>query len=82
MTKADVRTTILGALGTIAPEADLSGLAGDADFRDALDLDSMDFLRFVVALHDKLAVAIPERDYGRIRTLDSCADYLAARMAD
>jgi acyl carrier protein len=80
MTKSDIRTTVLGALRGVAPEADLASVAGDADLRDALDIDSMDFLRFVVDLHEKLHIDIPERDYAKVRTLDACVDYLAQKL--
>ena len=53
----------------------------NADLRDELDIDSMDFLRFVVDLHARLGVEVPERDYPKIRTLASCVDYLVAWAA-
>jgi acyl carrier protein len=74
----EIRATLLRALQDIAPETDAaSALSGGADLREALDIDSMDFLRFVVSLHERLGVEIPEKDYGRIRTLDACVDYVA-----
>lgn len=59
---ADTRAQILRLLGEIAPEADLAGLNPDVSFRDQLDLDSMDFLNFVVALHKAFHIEIPETD--------------------
>ena len=47
--------------------------------RDQLDIDSMDFLNFVIALHEELHVDIPEADYPRLQTLDDFVDYLTAR---
>ena len=41
----------------------------------------MDFLRFVVGLHERLHVDIPERDYAKVRTLDTCVSYLEAKLA-
>lgn len=52
----------------------------DEDLRDELDIDSMDFLRFVLEIHARLHVDVPERDYPRIRTLKSCIAYLGGRM--
>jgi acyl carrier protein len=77
----DLRATVLKTLGDIAPEADLGGLKPDVAFREQLDLDSMDLLNFVVALHEALDVDIPERDYPKLATLDACVEYLAARRA-
>lgn len=81
MNREQLRTVVLDSLHAVAPEADLSALGGSADLRDALDIDSMDFLAFVTAVHDKLKVDIPEREYREVRTLDGCVDYLARRLA-
>jgi acyl carrier protein len=47
----------------IAPEADFAALSGEAQFRDEVDLDSMDFLDFVAAQHEKTRMDIPAIDY-------------------
>ena len=41
----------------------------------------MDFLNFVLALHDRLGVDIPETDYSHLFTLDEAVAYLAAKAA-
>ncbi len=74
-----VRRVVLSILGGIAPEVDLSQVRPDADLREELDIDSLDFLRFVVQLHARLGADVPEADYPRIRTLDGCVAYLADR---
>jgi acyl carrier protein len=51
------------------------------NLRDQLDLDSMDVLNLVVALHGTLGVEIPEADYPRLATLDDCVEYLASPRA-
>lgn len=81
MTEAELRRTILETLGEIAPEADLDAVPADADLREELDLDSMDFLNFVIALHEKLGVDIPEADYAQLQTLDGAIGYLKAKSA-
>ena len=78
MTREEIRATVLRVLGEIAPEADLARLEPDVSFRAQLDLDSMDFLTFVIALHETLRVEIPDADYPRLFTLDGCVDYLAS----
>lgn len=80
MNHADIERAVLRSLKAVAPEADLSTLDHGEDLRDALDIDSMDFLRFVVGLHDTLHVDVPERDYPKIRTLDTCVAYLEERV--
>ena len=76
MTEAEARDLIFDVLGGIAPEADPATLAGDADLREALDLDSMDFMNFVVALHERTGIDMPEADYPKLRTLDGAIAYL------
>jgi acyl carrier protein len=80
MTRDEIRATVLRVIGDIAPEADLAALAPDVALREQLDLDSMDLLNVVVGLHGALGVDVPERDYGRLSTLDGCVDYLSARL--
>ncbi len=81
MTTAQVREAILGVLGRIAPEADLEALDPEIEFRDQLDIDSMDFLNFVIGVHEELGVEIPEVDYPKMSTLNGCVAYLEARRA-
>jgi acyl carrier protein len=77
MTEAEARAVIYDILSGIAPEADPVTVAGDEDLREALDLDSMDFMNFVVALHERIGIDIPEADYPRLRTLDGAIAYFA-----
>jgi acyl carrier protein len=79
VTPDDIRTTVLQALATVAPEARSLTLAPTVSLRDQLDIDSMDFLNFVIAIHRKLGVDIPEADYPALMTLDGAVAYLAAR---
>jgi acyl carrier protein len=76
MTRDPIRTTVLRILGTIAPELDPAQLRPEVSFRDQLDIDSMDFLNFVIALHKEFKVDIPEKDYPKVSSLDRCTDYL------
>jgi len=72
----DPETAMRDALATIAPEADLDDVAPDEDLADALDLDSMDFLNFLIALSKSTGVEIPESDSHLVRTRAGCRDYL------
>jgi acyl carrier protein len=80
MNETDIRTIVQDALGNIAPEMDLQKLDPAADLREALDIDSMDFLNFVVAVHHRLGVDIPERDYPKLLTLDGAVNYLKGKV--
>ncbi|GKS60084.1 hypothetical protein YTPLAS18_36110 [Nitrospira sp.] len=73
----DLRARIVALLTTIAPEADGQTLMPNVNLRDQLDLDSMDFLNFVVAIHKEFHMEIPEVDYPKLSTLDGCVAYVA-----
>jgi acyl carrier protein len=77
MTPDRIRAVLLEELGNIAPEADLGSLDPGADLREALDLDSMDLLNWIAAIHTRLGVNVPERDYAKLATLADAVDYLA-----
>ncbi len=74
----EIRQVVLRILGEVAPEADLSSLKPDVNFREQLDIDSMDFLNFVIALHESLLVDIPEAEYPKLATLNGCIEYFLA----
>ena len=76
MNQAEAKNLIIDVLAGIAPEADLATLPGKVELRDELDLDSMDFLNFVAALHERAKVDIPEADYPKLFTLDGAVTYL------
>ena len=77
MTRDELRREVLEALGEIAPEANPESLRGAVPLRDQLDLDSMDFLNFLIAVHQRTGIEIPEADYGKLATLDQIVAYLA-----
>jgi acyl carrier protein len=80
MTTDEIRTTVLRMLGEIAPEVDPDQIKPAVDFRDQLDLDSMDMLNFVIAVDQELGVDIPESDYARLGSLDTFVEYVAERL--
>jgi acyl carrier protein len=80
MTRDEIRDAVLQALTSVAPEIDPQSLQPDSAFRQEFELDSMDFLNFVIALHGRLGVDVPEGDYVRVATLNGAVEYLAARL--
>jgi acyl carrier protein len=73
----DIRRVAAEVLAGIAPEADLATVGDDEDLREALDLDSMDFLNFVIGLGQRSGVKIPEADTPKLFTLRGIAAYLS-----
>ena len=76
MTDEQIKATMAKVLRQIAPEADLDRVEPDENLREAFDLDSMDFLHFLVGLHEELGVDIPESEYGRLTTTARIVDFL------
>ena len=77
MNSDEIRNHVFSALHRAAPEVDLNKLDPAQSLREALDIDSFDFLNVLIALHEKLGVEIPESDYRRVSTLNGLLDYLA-----
>ena len=80
MTPDEIRIVVLRVLGQIAPEADLESLKPDVSFREQLDLDSMDFLNFVTAIHHRLGIDIPEIEYPKLATLAGAVSYIDGKL--
>jgi len=81
MTDAELKAAIFACLAPIAPEADPAALDPDANLREALDIDSFDFLQFLIALSARLGIEVPEADYAKLSTLNDMTAYLSARLA-
>ena len=81
MNESDIRSTLMRILGELAPESILAELDPDARIRDQIDLDSMDFLNFLIAVHEATGVDIPEADYPKLRTLNDIVAYLEAKQS-
>ncbi len=82
MSPAEIRDEIIDILGDIAPDENLDDLVDDKNFRDQLELDSMDFLDIVMELRKRHRVQIPEEDYGHLASMQSTVDYLEPKMRD
>jgi acyl carrier protein len=76
MTSEEISMVIIDIIKDIDEEADFAGLDADKPLRDQLELDSMDFLDIVMELRKRYKLQIPEDDYPRLATLNSCVAYL------
>lgn len=81
MTEAEIRATIIDGLTQIAPEADFEELSPTENIREELDIDSFDFLNFLIGLDDKLGVEIPESDYEKLVSMNDLIGYLMQRLS-
>jgi acyl carrier protein len=76
MNDTEIRQLACKLLADIAPDTDPASLAGNGDIREGLDIDSIDFLNFVIALSRSSGRSIPEADYAKLFTLDGIVGYL------
>ena len=82
MNKEQIREEVLDILEAIAPDEDLSNLDDAVNFRDQLELDSMDFLDIVMELRKRHRIQIPEDDYVNLASMDTTVDYLTPLLKD
>lgn len=80
MTKDECKKAVIAIIADIAPDEDLSNLKPELRLRDQLQLDSMDFLDIVMELRKRHGIEVPEADYPKLASLDSCADYLTPKL--
>lgn len=79
MSDDEIKALVLRELGNIAPEAGTE-IDPDADLREQVDLDSMDVLNLMIAIHEATGVDIPEADYPKLATLNAALAYLRDRI--
>lgn len=79
MNDLELRSKVVGLIRGIAPQVVEGELRPDRPLRDQVDLDSMDWLNVIVAVHRELHVDIPETDYARLASLDDWVRYLRSR---
>jgi acyl carrier protein len=81
MNANDIQALAASVLAGIAPEADLASVGENEDLREALDLDSMDFLNFIIGLSQGSGINIPESKYPKLFTLAGMHRYLSGQDA-
>ena len=80
VTNAEVRTKVLDIIADIALDDDVTGIKDDVALREQLDLDSMDFLDIVRELKKRHKIEVPQEDYPRLASMQSCVEYLAPKF--
>jgi acyl carrier protein len=67
------------SISRVIPDADFTALGPDDPFRDALEMDSLDFLSFVETLSERTGIRIDDEDTPQLTTLSASTDFLVAR---
>jgi acyl carrier protein len=79
-TKTTSIEIVMAAVASVAPEVEdeLASIDHTADLFEFLGLDSMDHLNVMTEIAERTGIEIPERDYGRLRSLDALADRIVS----
>lgn len=80
LTNEQVRTKVLDIIADIALDDDVTGIKDEVSLREQLDLDSMDFLDIVMELKKRHKIEVPQEDYTRLASMQSCVEYLAPKF--
>jgi acyl carrier protein len=75
---APIRQLLLDALTEIAPEIDTRQIETDKFLRDQVDLDSADWLNFLIEIKRRLGVEIPDAQASKLATLEQLEAYCAS----
>lgn len=78
--ESQIKAVVLRVLNGIAPEVEIDSIDPRRDLRDQIDIDSVDFLNFVIGLHKALGIEIPDADIPKLANLNSCIDYLRSKI--
>ena len=80
MNREDVLSTLKEvAVEVLGVEAD--AVTEQASFKDDLDADSLDLVEVVMALEERLDIAIPEEELADIKTVGQAIDVVLTKVA-
>jgi acyl carrier protein len=80
MNRQQARQLIFDALADIAPEVDRDEVEDTIDLTEQLDLDSMDYLTWMIAISEETGLEIPQRDVSKFLTVDGAVGYLVEHV--
>ncbi|MCX4458930.1 acyl carrier protein [Streptomyces sp. NBC_01340] len=81
MNRTEALDVVKESIARVIPDADFDTLGPDDAFREALEMDSLDFLSFIETLSERTGVRIEDEDTPQLTTLSAGADFLVARTA-
>ena len=62
-------------------EVEESALSPTADLKEALDLDSLDYIDLVVAIEQNFGFKVKPEDFQTMNVIDDLYNYVSARLA-
>jgi acyl carrier protein len=81
MNTDELKNIIVAGLKQIAPADAVDNVGPDDKFLQKLDLDSFDHLNFLIAISGQIGIEIPEKDYGKLDTMQKIIEYLTVHVA-
>ncbi len=78
MTDAELLDLVKQTLFSVAPDLEGEPFDPERTLRDQFEIDSMDFLNFVIGLSSATGLEIPEADYEQLMTPAGTIAYLRA----
>lgn len=81
MSEEELIQDILETLAQAAPGSDVSSIDPTISFRDQIEIDSIDFMNFVLLLEKRLSLKVPEIDYPKLSSLNGCLSYFKSGRA-
>jgi acyl carrier protein len=79
MNESELKQIIIAELTKIAPGSDPDAVDGNDNLRESLDIDSFDALNFFIAISERMHIDIPEKDMGKLNTINEILHYLQAQ---
>jgi acyl carrier protein len=81
MTEPELAAVVKASLFSVAPDLEGEAIQPEVPFRDQFEIDSMDFLNFIIDLHNRTGVEISEPDYAELSSLAGAVRYLKSRLS-
>ena len=76
----DYEKIVKDALFSVAPDLEGEDIVPDEAFRDQFEIDSIDFLNYVIGLSKATGFDIPEADYTELESLQAAVAYIRRRQ--
>lgn len=80
MNREKIEQEVLTALGEVVPGALEAALEPTVLLRDQIEIDSMDFLNFVLALETRFSIEVPPTSYPLFATVEHAVECVAGLL--
>lgn len=76
MNKQEIKASILQLLHSIAPDINPEEMEMDDKIIEVFNIDSFDFLQFIISIDEKFGIKTSEENYNKITTLNTLISYI------